>query len=86
MQASLISQITSDGISTVPYETIVSAQKSRAPFHNGITVGCCWGQKANSLAQLSIRENILICITIRINQLMKILAGAGYSCQHFFEN
>ncbi len=47
MQASLISQITSDGISTVPYETVVSAQKSRAPFHNGITVGCCWGQKAN---------------------------------------
>ncbi len=59
MQASLISQITSDGISTVPYETVVSAQ-NHAPHFTMELRSVAVGVKGQSLAQLSIRENISI--------------------------
>lgn len=84
---SYLSAHTSDGISTVPYKTKLSWRLLAAPhFTVVLTVGCCWGQKAKSLAQLSIREINMSLSRVCLHFLIQDIIRAALHMSILFQN
>ncbi len=87
LKASLISQhIRLMELAPCPIRQLSWRLLAAPHFTVVLTVGCCWGQKAKSLAQLSIREINMSLSRVCLHFLIQDIIRAALHMSILFQN